>query len=103
MHSTILPTVPTSISGQIAPHLDPPVCPCHSSTEGSLANHWPQRSSFWLVGAPIKCPPPPPISLQHSVHAHVCMHSESGRISTFGHVCLSLPAILEDHFTTYQP
>src|SRR5258708_38915660 len=24
-----------------------------------------------LVGAPIKCPPPPPISLQHSVHAHV--------------------------------
>src|SRR5258708_9038510 len=24
----------------------------------------------WLVGAPIKCPPPPPISLRHSVHVH---------------------------------
>src|SRR5258708_35964683 len=60
---------PTSISGQIMPHLDPPVCPCHSSTWGSLAHHWPQRPSFQLVGAPIKCPPPPPISLRHSVHA----------------------------------
>src|SRR5258707_947864 len=62
--------VPTSISSQIAPHLDPPVHPCHSSTQGSLAHHWPQRSSFQLVGTPIKCPPPPPISLRHSVHAH---------------------------------
>src|SRR5260221_9890441 len=60
--------VPTSISGQIALHLDLPICPCHSSTWGSLAHHWPQRPSFWLVGVPIKCPPPPPISLQHSVH-----------------------------------
>src|SRR5258708_36690266 len=63
---------PTSISGQIMPHLDPPVCPCHSSTWGSLAYHWPQRPSFWLVGAPIKCPPPPPISLWHSVHVCLC-------------------------------
>src|SRR5258708_3975072 len=60
---------PTSISSQIAPHLDPPVHPCHSSTQGSLAHHWPQRPSFWLVGAPIKSPPPPPIPLQHSMHA----------------------------------
>src|SRR5258708_38894632 len=62
----------TSISSQIALHLDPPVRPCHSSTRGSLAHHWPQSTSFRLVGAPIKCPPPPPISLQHSVHA--CAH-----------------------------
>src|SRR5258707_1726312 len=61
--------VPTSISSQIALHLDLPVCPCHSSTQGSLAHHWPQRPSFQLVGAPIKCPPPPPISLWHSMHA----------------------------------
>src|SRR6266436_3692721 len=61
---------PTSISSQIMPHLDLPVCPCHSSTQGSLAHHWPQRPSFQLVGAPIKCPPPPPISLWHSMHAH---------------------------------
>src|SRR5258708_3923596 len=61
----------TSISSQIALHLDLPICPCHSSTQGSLAHHWPQRPSFWLVGAPIKCPPPPPISLQHSVHARM--------------------------------
>src|SRR5258707_834607 len=65
--------VPTSISGQIVLHLDPPVCPCHSSTWGSLAHHWPQRPSFQLVGAPIKCPPPPPISLWHSMHARACM------------------------------
>src|SRR5260221_2282493 len=61
--------MPTSISSQIMLHLDPPVHPCHSSTQGSLAHHWPQRPSFQLVGAPIKCPPPPPISLWHSVHA----------------------------------
>src|SRR5258705_9688518 len=61
---------PTSISSQIVLHLDLPICPCHSSTRGSLAHHWPQRPSFWLVGAPIKCPPPPPISLRHSVHVH---------------------------------
>src|SRR5258707_1462018 len=60
--------MPTSISSQIVLHLDLPVSPCHSSTWGSLAHHWPQRPSFRLVGAPIKCPPPPPISLQHSVH-----------------------------------
>src|SRR5258708_17024766 len=46
---------------------------CHSSTWGSLAHCQPQKPSFQLVGAPIKCPPPPPISLQHSVHA--CMHA----------------------------
>src|SRR5258705_583424 len=63
--------MPTSISGQIAPHLDPPIHPCHSSTQGSLAHHRPQRPSFWLVGTPIKCPPPPPISLWHSVHARI--------------------------------
>src|SRR5260221_2491735 len=91
---------PTSISSQIVLHLDLPICPCHSSTRGSLAHHWPQRPSFWLVGAPIKCPPPPPISLQHSVHVCACARSESGRISAFGCVCPSLPAILEDHFTT---
>src|SRR5258708_14488048 len=62
--------VPISISGQIVLHLDPPIHPCHSSTWGSLAHHWPQRPSFQLVGAPIKCPPPPPISLRHSMHAH---------------------------------
>src|SRR5258707_7732566 len=61
--------MPTSISSQIVLHLDLPVHPCHSSTWGSLAHHWPQRPSFRLVGAPIKCPPPPPISLRHSVHA----------------------------------
>src|SRR5258708_7349070 len=93
----------TSISSQIMPHLDPPVCPCHSSTRGSLAHHWPQRPSFRLVGAPIKCPPPPPISLRHSVHAHACVCSESVRISTFGCIHPSLPAILEDFFTTNQP
>src|SRR5258708_2697824 len=65
--------MPTSISSQIMPHLDLPVHPCHSSTQGSLAHHWPQRPPFWLVGAPIKCPPPPPISLWHSMHVHTCV------------------------------
>src|SRR5258708_36442856 len=64
--------MPTSISSQIMLHLDLPIHPCHSSTWGSLAHHWPQRPSFQLVGAPIKCPPPPPISLWYSVHAHTC-------------------------------
>src|SRR5258708_6542918 len=62
--------MPTSISSQIVLHLDLPIRPCHSSTQGSLAHHQPQRPSFQLVGAPIKCPPPPPISLWHSMHAH---------------------------------
>src|SRR5260221_6051683 len=95
--------VPTSISSQITPHLDLPICPCHSSTQGSLAHHWPQRPSFWLVGAPIKCPPPPPISLRHSVHVHMHAVSESSHISAFGHIHPSLPAILEDFFITNQP
>src|SRR5258708_7314396 len=61
----------TSTSSHIALHLDLPICPCHSTTQGSLAHHWPQRPSFPFVGAPIKCPPPPPISLWHSLHAHM--------------------------------
>src|SRR5258708_30935477 len=76
--------------------------PCHSSTQGSLAHHQPQRPSFQLVGAPIKVPTTPshlPLALHACMHAH----SKSGHISTFGCVCLSLPAILEDFFITNQP
>src|SRR5258707_5972262 len=76
--------MPSSISSQITLHLDLPVHPCHSSTWGSLAHHQPQRPSFWLVGAPIKCPPPPPISLQHSVHA--CILNPA----TFPHLDMSI-------------
>src|SRR5258705_4675947 len=94
---------PTSISGQIMLHLDLPICPCHSSTQGSLAHHQPKRPSFQLVGAPIKCSPPPPISLWHSMHARMHACSESSRISAFGCVCPSLPAILQDFFITNQP
>src|SRR5258707_1224694 len=84
--------MPTSIPSQIALHLDPPIHPCHSSTRGSLAHHWPQRPSFRLVGAPIKCPPPPPISLRHSVHA--CMHAF--RIQPHFHIWMH-PSILASH------
>src|SRR5258708_27159533 len=38
--------MPTSISTQIALHSDLPIRPCHSSTQSSLAHHWPQRPSF---------------------------------------------------------
>src|SRR5258707_2634736 len=63
---------PTSISSQITPHLDLPICPCHSSTQGSLA-HRPQRPSFQLVGAHIMCPPPPINLWQYStLHLHPC-------------------------------
>src|SRR5258708_33802559 len=57
--------------------------------------------SGWLVH---------PLSAHHhlpSPSGTLCMHarmrSESGRISTFGCVHLSLPATLEDFFTTNQP
>src|SRR5260370_35730650 len=82
---------PTSISSQIALHLDPPVCPCHSSTRGSLAHHWPQRPSFQLVGAPIMCPPPP-INLQQysTLHPHPCTRSEPGCTATLGCACPSM-------------
>src|SRR5258708_4437140 len=83
---------PTSISSQIVLHLDPPIHPCHSSTRGSLAHHWPQRPSFRLVGAPIKCPPPPPISLRHSVH--VCAHAF--RIRPHFHIWMH-PSVLASH------
>src|SRR6266436_3850627 len=84
--------VPTSISSQIALHLDLPIHPCHSSTQGSLAHHWPQRPSFRLVGAPFKCPPPPPISLQHSVHARAHMF----RIRPHFHIWMC-PSVLASH------
>src|SRR5258708_3553030 len=76
--------VRTSISGQIMPHLDLPICPCHSSTRGSLA-HWPQRPSFQLVGAPIMCPPPPINLRQYStLHLHPRSCSEPGCTATLG-------------------
>src|SRR5258707_5171894 len=84
---------PTSISSKIMLHLDPPVCPCNSSTWGSLAHHWPQRPSFQLVGAPIKCPPPPPISLRHSVHAHA--HIVSSKTVSWGLKLLHYPLCLQ--------
>src|SRR5258708_23633644 len=50
---------PTSISSQIAPHLDPPIRSCHSITWGTLAHHSPHRPSFQLLSAPIMWPLPP--------------------------------------------